>query len=121
MLLADGGEPGPVLFDLGSGGHFHESIDWWAYDGTMRRPMATVMRGRCSCGRRGAATYPIDWEKARGDESDEYDPSGPWADWEGHMDEVAARAVVLPGDVAGLLRQLRERLDEMSATSRLWR
>ncbi|MFI8917373.1 hypothetical protein ACIGW4_38035 [Streptomyces sp. NPDC053513] len=61
----------------------------------------------------GAATYPIDWEKARGDESDEYDASGPWADWEGHMDEVAARAVVLPEDVAGLLRQLREGLDEI--------
>ncbi|GGV18985.1 hypothetical protein GCM10010275_70740 [Streptomyces litmocidini] len=113
MLLADGTELGPVYFDLGSGGHFHESSDWWAYDGTMRRPTATTLRGRCSCGWRGRTTYPIDWEKARGDQADEYDTSGPWADWEGHMDEVAARAVSLPENVAGLLGKLRERLDEI--------
>ncbi|SEB60274.1 hypothetical protein [Streptomyces sp. TLI_105] len=38
VLPVDGSEPGPVFFDLGGGGHFQESIDWWAYDGTMRRP-----------------------------------------------------------------------------------
>ncbi|SEB61683.1 hypothetical protein [Streptomyces sp. TLI_105] len=106
-------EPVSVFFDPGSGGHFHESIDWWAYDGTMRRPTATTMRGRCSCGWRSATTYPIDWEKARGDEVDEYDTSGPWADWEGHTDEVTARTLPPPEGVAGLLGQLRERLDEV--------
>ncbi|MFC9706349.1 hypothetical protein ACFTWD_37310 [Streptomyces sp. NPDC056943] len=48
MLQADGSEPGPVYFDLGSGSSFHESIDSWHYDGTMRRPPATSMRGRCA-------------------------------------------------------------------------
>ncbi|MFC9399381.1 hypothetical protein ACFTWS_40800 [Streptomyces sp. NPDC057027] len=27
VLLAGDSEPGPVFFDLGSGGRFHESID----------------------------------------------------------------------------------------------
>ncbi|MFC9706509.1 hypothetical protein ACFTWD_38130 [Streptomyces sp. NPDC056943] len=50
VLQADGSEPGPVYFDLGSGSSFHESIGWWQYDGTMGRPTATSMRGRCACG-----------------------------------------------------------------------
>ncbi|ROQ23600.1 hypothetical protein EDD98_7550 [Streptomyces sp. PanSC19] len=113
VLLADGSEPGPVYFDLGSSSHFHESTDWWAYDGTFRRPTATSMRGRCACGWRGERTFPIDWRQAERDGLDAYDTSGPELDWEAHMDEVAARAVPLPEDVAGLLRQLRERLDEL--------
>ncbi|MGW3387860.1 hypothetical protein [Streptomyces cinereoruber] len=37
-------------FDLGSGSNFHESSDWWLYDGTFRRPTAVSMRGRRACG-----------------------------------------------------------------------
>ncbi|WP_435191254.1 hypothetical protein [Streptomyces sp. bgisy126] len=58
VLLADGSEPKPVLFDLGSGATFHESSDWWLYDGTFRRPTAVSIRGRCACGWRGTKTSP---------------------------------------------------------------
>ncbi|MFB7356024.1 hypothetical protein [Streptomyces gardneri] len=112
VLQADGSEPGPVYFDLGSGSFFHESIDWWHYDGTMHRPAATSMRGRCACGWRGEKIYPIDWEKVREDDDpDAYDTSGPYGDWAQHLDEVAGRAVKLPEDLADLLTQVREHLD----------
>ncbi|MFJ8664037.1 hypothetical protein [Streptomyces sp. NPDC093795] len=114
MLLADGSEPGPVFFDLGSGGSVHESINWWNYDGTFRWPTATSMRGRCAWGRRGEKTYPIDWEQVRGDdEPDAYDTSGPYGNWKAHIDEVAARAVKLPQDLTDLLAQVRERVDRL--------
>ncbi|MGO4634937.1 hypothetical protein AB4225_29020 [Streptomyces sp. 2RAF24] len=113
VLLADGSEPGPVYFDLGSGSHFHESTDWWVYDGSLRRPTATSMRGKCACGWRGEGTYPIDWEQVDRRDRDAYDTAGPLKDWEAHLDDVAARTVSLPDDVEGLLRTLRERLDEL--------
>ncbi|MFE5829054.1 hypothetical protein ACFQ67_01265 [Streptomyces sp. NPDC056488] len=114
VLLADGSEPKPVLFDLGSGATFHESSDWWHYDGEFRRPTAVSMRGRCACGWRGTKTYPIDWEEVREDDDpDAYDTSGPYAEWEAHLDEVAGRAVALPEDLAELLGKVRERLDRL--------
>ncbi|MFF5393062.1 hypothetical protein ACFY5H_32865 [Streptomyces sp. NPDC013012] len=114
VLLADGSEPKPVLFDLGSGSNFHESSDWWLYDGTFRRPTAVSMRGRCACGWRGTKTYVIDWEKVREDDDpDTYDTSGPYEEWETHLDDVAGRAVALPEDLTELLGQVRERLDRL--------
>ncbi|MGW9451453.1 hypothetical protein [Streptomyces sp. NPDC055632] len=114
VLLADGSEPKPVLFDLGSGSNFHESSDWWLYDGTFRRPTAVSMRGRCAYGWRGTKIYVIDWEKVREDDDpDAYDTSGPYAQWEAHLDEVAGRAVPLPEGLAGLLGQVHERLDRL--------
>ncbi|MFE0773194.1 hypothetical protein [Streptomyces sp. NPDC058861] len=114
VLLADGSEPGPVFFDLGSGSNFHESTSWWHYDGEFRRPTAVSMRGRCACGWRGTKRYPIDWEKVREvDDPDTYDTTGPYEDWEAHLDEVAGRAVMLPEDLLGLLRQVREQLDRL--------
>ncbi|MFF9431998.1 hypothetical protein [Streptomyces sp. NPDC014746] len=113
VLLADGTEPAPVLFALGSTAYFHESTDWWVYDGTMRRPTVTAMRGRCACGWRGERTVPLDWEEVRSAGRDAYDVSGPEEDWEAHMDDVAARALALPDDVAALLHTLRERLDDL--------
>ncbi|MFE5899856.1 hypothetical protein ACFQ67_20990 [Streptomyces sp. NPDC056488] len=114
VLLADGSEPGPVFFDLGSGSNFHESTSWWDYDGDFRRPTAVAMRGRCACGWRGTKTYPIDWEKVREDDDpDIYDTSGPYAEWEAHLDDVAGRVVALPGDLVALLGQVRERLDRL--------
>ncbi|MFF9853441.1 hypothetical protein [Streptomyces litmocidini] len=71
------------------------------------------MRGRCACGWRGERTFPIDWQQVDSRDPDAYDISGPERDWEAHLDEVAARAVPLPEDLAGLLRQLHERLDEL--------
>ncbi|MGW1116925.1 hypothetical protein ACWD5B_07430 [Streptomyces tanashiensis] len=113
VLLADGSEPGPVFFDLGSGAYFHESTDWWVYDGSLRRPTATATRGRCACGWRGERTVPLDWQEVGSVGRDAYDVSGPERDWEAHMDDVATRAVPLPDDVADLLQTLRERLDEL--------
>ncbi|MFD5110055.1 hypothetical protein [Streptomyces cinereoruber] len=114
VLLADGSEPKPVLFDLGSGATFHESSDWWNYDGTFRRPTAVSMRGRCACGWRGTKNFPIDWETVREDDDpDAYDTSGPYTEWEAHLDDVAGRAVALPEDLAGLLGKVRERLDRL--------
>lgn len=113
VLLADGTEPGPVYFDLGSSSYFHESTDWWVYDGSLRRPTATSMRGRCACGWRGERTFPLDWQQVDREDRDAYDTSGPLKQWEAHLDEVVARTVPLPDDVTGLLRTLRERLDEI--------
>ncbi|MFJ8668925.1 hypothetical protein [Streptomyces sp. NPDC093600] len=96
MLLADGSEPGPVYFDMGSGGDVHQSTDWWVYDGTRRAPTAVQMRGRCSCGWRGERTYPIDWAQIPRDDPYEYDTSGPLEDWQEHVDEVEALTVPLP-------------------------
>ncbi|MGA5069319.1 hypothetical protein ACPB9E_37210 [Streptomyces exfoliatus] len=113
VLLADGSEPGPVYIDMGSSGHVPSFTDWWVYDGTVRRPTATTMRGRCACGWRGKRTFPIDWQQVDRDDLDAYDTSGPGREGESHLDEVAASAVPLPEDLAGLLRQLRELLDEL--------
>ncbi|MFJ4338498.1 hypothetical protein [Streptomyces sp. NPDC088915] len=113
VLLVDGSEPGPVFFDTGSGGHVHQSTTWSVYDGTLRAPVAARMRGKCDCGWRGEASYPIDWDLVDRHHPEEYDTSGPERDWERHMDEVAARTVPLPEDVTGLLNQLCERLSEI--------
>lgn len=113
VLLEDGTEPGPVFFDTGSGGHVHQSTTWSVYDGTLRAPVAARMRGKCGCGWRGEASYPIDWDQVDHRHPEEYDTSGPESDWERHMNEVAARMVPLPEDVTGLLNQLRERLSEI--------
>lgn len=48
-----GTEPGPVHFDAGSGPTVHQSTDRYVYDGTPGVPVATEMRGACSCSRRG--------------------------------------------------------------------
>ncbi|MET9252666.1 hypothetical protein [Streptomyces sp. NPDC003717] len=83
VLLADGSEPRPIIFDLGNGSNFYESIDWWHYNGDFRRPTPVTMRGRYACGWRGTKTYVIDWEKVReNDDPDAYDTSGPYQDWE---------------------------------------
>ncbi|AYG77947.1 hypothetical protein DWB77_00054 [Streptomyces hundungensis] len=114
VLLADGSEPKPALFDLGSGSNFHESAFWRHYDGKFRRPVAASMRGRCACGWRGTTTYPINWEEVRENgDPDAYDTSGPYTDWAAHLDEVAERAVQLPDDLTGLLKQVHERLNRL--------
>ena len=41
-VLADGSEPKPMLYDTGSTANFHETSDWWVYDGTRRAPLATA-------------------------------------------------------------------------------
>ncbi|MEU5825901.1 hypothetical protein [Streptomyces sp. NPDC047803] len=114
-VLADGAEPKPVTFDLGSGTNFHETSNWWVYDGnTLGAPRATALRGACSCGWRGSALHPIDWEQVAAEGPEWWDTQGPHDDWKQHIADVEHQAVPVPEDIAGLLARLRERLDVLA-------
>ncbi|WP_329139293.1 hypothetical protein OG552_33020 [Streptomyces sp. NBC_01476] len=112
-LLADGSEPEPAYFDIGSGGHVPSTTDWWVYDGTLGTRRATRLRGACSCGWRGTRTYLIDWELVA-DGPGDADTSGPRADWKDHLGDVEARSVPLPGGLEGLLAQVDEQLTALA-------
>jgi hypothetical protein len=62
-VLADGSEPKPVYFDVGSSGSVPAVSEWWVYDGTLGAPQAAHLRGSCACGWRGESLYPIDWDQ----------------------------------------------------------
>ncbi|MEU1472603.1 hypothetical protein ABZ434_30855 [Streptomyces sp. NPDC005761] len=36
--------PEPLVFGLGGVAETHQTTDWWAYDGTLRAPLATALR-----------------------------------------------------------------------------
>ncbi|MEV5605766.1 hypothetical protein AB0L33_30450 [Streptomyces sp. NPDC052299] len=111
-VLPDGTEPKPVVFDSGSGTHFHQTSDWWVYDGHTRgAPRASALRGACSCGWRSSTLHPIDWQQAAAEGPEWYDTSGPHDDWKQHMTDVEHRSVPIPEDVTALLARLQERLD----------
>ncbi|MFI1226244.1 MULTISPECIES: hypothetical protein [unclassified Streptomyces] len=110
-LLADGSEPEPLVFDIGSSGSVHRSSDWWVYSGELNRPVATALRGVCACGWRGKSTYPLDWDKVDRQAPDFYDTSGPHTDWTQHIrDDVEAHAVPVPAELAMLLDQVAQRV-----------
>ncbi|MEV7445690.1 hypothetical protein AB0O22_31910 [Streptomyces sp. NPDC091204] len=114
VLLADGSEPGPVYFDVGSGPSMPSSTEWHAYDGRRGRPRAALLRGSCSCGWRGAAEYPLDWTALPGDQplyEADVDLSGPIADYEAHVSVIRDGAVPLPAELTGLLTELARLLD----------
>ncbi|GAA3011533.1 hypothetical protein JCM13580A_62500 [Streptomyces drozdowiczii] len=114
-VLADGAEPKPVTFDLGSGTNVHETSNWWVYDGnTLGAPRATALRGACSCGWRGSALHPIDWEQIAAEGPEWWDTQGPHDDWKQHSADVEHQAVPVPEDIAGLLARRRERLDVLA-------
>ncbi|WP_371790321.1 hypothetical protein OG285_05485 [Streptomyces sp. NBC_01471] len=113
VLLADGSEPKPVIFDTGSGPTVHESSDWWIYNGTLRAPRATDLRGSCSCGWRGGERYPVDWESVDSRRPYLFDTQGPESDWQRHMEEVGARSTPLPAGLVALLDQVGEQLDAL--------
>ncbi|MFG2569235.1 hypothetical protein ACGFR6_27880 [Streptomyces sp. NPDC048567] len=114
-MLPDGSDPQPVIFDLGSGTHMHETSDWWVYDGhTRNAPRAAVLRGACSCGWRGTTLHPIDWQEVAAEGPEWYDTSGPQSDWKQHIADVEARTVPVPEDVTALLAQLRKRLEVLA-------
>lgn len=96
VLLEDGTEPGPVYYDVGSGGHVPSTTMWHACDGRYGRPRAAVLRGACSCSSRGAAEYPLNWTLL-GDQRPLYeadiDLSGPIADYGAHLTVVKDAAV----------------------------
>ncbi|MGW6202525.1 hypothetical protein ACWF9B_02550 [Streptomyces sp. NPDC055089] len=119
VLLADGTEPKPVYFDTGSSGNMHQSSDWWIYDGTLRAPTATQLRGSCSCGWRGESLYPLDWETVDRRSPEDHDTSGPESDWDQHITEVEARAVPVPEDLAALLAQVDQRLNALASDAPL--
>ncbi|MGW5611484.1 endonuclease/exonuclease/phosphatase family protein [Streptomyces sp. NPDC003753] len=112
-VLADGSEPKPVYLDVGSGSAGHETSEWWAYDGIMRRPKAAAVRGSCSCGWRGQS-YPIDWTQMKDDRLDELDVSGPYDDWLEHIRTVERQTVPLPADLAQVMDQLEEHLTALA-------
>ncbi|MEW1693538.1 hypothetical protein ACIQOF_35880 [Streptomyces sp. NPDC091265] len=114
VVLADGTEPLPVYFDTGSGGHMHESSDWWIYDGTLGAPVATQLRGSCSCGWRGETLHPLDWETVERHGPELHDTSGPEDDWDQHITEVEARTVPIPEDLIDLLTQVDQRLNALA-------
>ncbi|MFD8146763.1 hypothetical protein [Streptomyces sp. NPDC059708] len=118
MLLADGSEPGPVYFDVGSGAHVPSTAEWYVYDGRYGRPRAAVLRGSCSCGWRGMAEYPLDWTTLPGDKrlyEADVDLSGPIADYDAHLSVIRDAAAQLPEDLTEVLTALVRRLDALAA------
>ncbi|MFJ1902102.1 hypothetical protein [Streptomyces sp. NPDC088115] len=115
-VLAGGAEPKPVYVDTGSGAEIHKISDWWVYDGTRRAPLATALRGSCSCGWRGKDLHPLDWQEVTdAGGPDLYDTTGPETDWDQHIDDIEARTAPVPDDITALLTQLRTRLDTLAA------
>ncbi|MFF7373106.1 hypothetical protein ACIP3A_36445 [Streptomyces tricolor] len=108
-VLADGSEPKPAYFDIGSGAEMYRTCEWWAYDGRMSRPRAAAVRAACSCGWRGPST-PVPWDELAEDGLEELDVSGPRRDWSEHIRTVEGRTVPLPDDLAQLLSTLEEKL-----------
>ncbi|MFF4041133.1 hypothetical protein [Streptomyces sp. NPDC001816] len=41
-VLTDGNEPKPVYLAPGSGTNFHQTSEWWAYNGKWGRPKAAA-------------------------------------------------------------------------------
>ncbi|MFE4799312.1 hypothetical protein ACFRFL_30685 [Streptomyces sp. NPDC056708] len=90
-------------------------MSWWVYDGTLGAPLATELRGACSCGWRGSARYPLDWETVDRRRPYLADTSGPEGDWDTHITEVRARTVPVPADLTALLDQVETRLTALVA------
>ncbi|MFD8576665.1 hypothetical protein ACFV1H_15245 [Streptomyces virginiae] len=117
VLLADGSEPSPVYFDVGSGPTMPSSTEWHAYDGRHGRPRAALLRGSCSCGWRGVAEYPLDWATLPKDaplyEAD-VDLSGPVADFGAHLSVIRDGTVQVPVQLTDLLAELVRQLNELA-------
>ena len=116
-VLEDGSEPKPALFDTGSAGSVHQTTDWHVYNGTLRQPLATALRGGCSCGWRGDTVHPIAWEQDEDGEPWADSPPGPQDDWVQHMHDTEARAVPVPQDITDLLAQLDTKVQHLTAES----
>lgn len=121
VLLADGSEPGPVHFDVGSGPDTPSSTAWHAYDGRRGRPRAAALRGACSCGWRGMATYTLDWTRLKDRPLWEagIDLCGPLADVGAHLSVVRDKAVPLPAPLTAVLTDLAAQLSQAAVQSPL--
>ncbi|MBB5937146.1 hypothetical protein [Streptomyces zagrosensis] len=114
-LLADGSEPKPVYFDVGSGGYVPSLDTWSVYDGMYGRPLAKHVQGSCSCGWRGERRYLLDWsEDEDGERYAAEEEPGPRVDWQEHVHQVEAASVPLPEDVRHLLEQVAKRLSALA-------
>ncbi|MFF2198582.1 hypothetical protein [Streptomyces sp. NPDC058157] len=113
-LLADGSEPAPVSLDPGGGPGLRQTREWWAYSGLPDRPRAAAARAACTCGWRGAAHYPIDTGAEAPSGLYEQVIDGPRDDWERHLDEVEARTVPLPAELADLLERVEDQLNNLA-------
>lgn len=120
VVLEDGSEPAPTVIASNSGSSFRTSTDWKLYKapGYGLTPQAFALRGACSCGWRGQTVYPVDWA-ACAEGTKDPDTSACYADWAGHIADVAAAAIPVPADVAALLEQLDGRLEELADESPL--
>ncbi|MEU9799589.1 hypothetical protein [Streptomyces sp. NPDC051000] len=115
-VLADGSEPKPLIYDIGSGSNFHSSTDWWDYDGTLGAPKAAGVRAQCSCGWYGEKLYPIDWEKVDHSLPTPFnsDTEGPLGDWQVHVAVIEAQAVPVPQHVQELLDRIDVELEKLA-------
>ena len=115
-VAEDGTEPRPISIPaMNGGGSIGTITEWWGFNGRMGGPIATHLRGSCSCGWRGATLHPLDWDEAHKERHPStYDTSGPAADWKAHVRDVESRLVALPDDVAELLEKLGSRLSELA-------
>lgn len=82
-------------------------------------PLATDLRAACSCGWRGAARFPLDWDDIDPDRPHLHDTTGPESDWAGHISETEARSVPLPGTLSALLCRLEDELGNLAADAPL--
>ncbi|MGW2328194.1 hypothetical protein ACWC5C_20805 [Streptomyces sp. NPDC001700] len=112
-VLADGSEPKPVYYDVGSSGSVPPLSEWWIYDGTLGAPKAPHLRGSCACGWRGESLYPIDWDEVV-DARLDIEVSGPRDDWKRHVEEARGRSVPLPAALEMLLTQVEEQLSDLA-------
>ncbi|MEU8472623.1 hypothetical protein AB0F30_32880 [Streptomyces sp. NPDC029006] len=108
-VLADGSEPKPAYFDIGSGAEMYATSEWWAYDGGMTRPKAAAVRASCSCGWRGPSV-PVPWEELAEDGLEDLDVSRARRDWSEHIHAVERQTVPLPEELAQLLNAVEDRL-----------
>lgn len=118
-VLADGTEPKPMYFDVGSGSSGYRTSDWWVYDGTLGAPPATDLRGACSCGWRGTACYPVSWGDVDPHRPHLFDTAGPRGDWARHIADVEARSVPLPDVLTCLLDEVSAELERLATDAPL--
>ncbi|MCX5387508.1 hypothetical protein [Streptomyces sp. NBC_00083] len=115
MLLEDGTEPGPAIFDAGSGAYMHQSYRWQDYDGMYSNPQASALRGACSCGWRGETRYPLSWATTDGENWVEEPPTGDCKrDWNAHLEQVEAASAEVPDKLDKRVTKLVRQLDNLS-------
>ncbi|MET9800138.1 hypothetical protein [Streptomyces sp. NPDC006368] len=112
-LLADGCEPKPVFFAVGSSGHVPSSDEWWIYDGTLGAPRADTLCAACACGWRGTGRLALDWDRTE-NLRDDVDVHALREEWTSHLARVEARTVPLPEGLDDQLALLTDTLGRLA-------